>query len=105
MKGERQARTWKGLSNRPRKGCLDLARARRRRQASLEGSPTRVNGLEAEPKSRLLLKGRTKKEEGPILMGQDRSGDPKEIFECGDCGGDPDARTDELEHVAEVEGD
>ena len=80
MKGERQARTWKGLSNRPRKGCLDLARARRRRQASLKGSPTRVNGLEAELKSRLLLKGRTKKEKGSTSMDQDRLGDPKGVF-------------------------
>ena len=79
-KGERQARIRKGLSNRPRKGCLDLARARRRRQASLKGSPTRVNGLEAELKSRLLQEGRTKKEKGSISMDQVRLRDSKEVL-------------------------
>ena len=62
------------------KGCLDLEGARRRRQASLEGSPMRVNGLKAELKSRLLLKGRARRQKGLVLMDRDRSVDFRELF-------------------------
>ena len=71
---------WKGLSNRPMKGCLDPKVARKRRQACLEGSPTRANGLKAELKSRLLLKSRARRRKGLVLMDRDRSVDSKELF-------------------------